>query len=390
MEEEGRAEQAPVDVSIDAIDHLSRVIGPRAPTSEAERRAAEWFKGELEAIGLKATVERFPAYRSFGRLYIPIFILALLASVRRLGRVLRVLASLAAAFIGYREGEFKSVGRMEHLFRGSSQNVYGVIEPEGDPERTLCLVCHLDSSRSGLMFHPAVTPYLGSIVAGVSALVGANALLTASGRLRRLAGMVRLMLAGVLGLVVERELRGEDVPGANDNASGAGACLALAGALAEGPLERTRVVVLATGAEEAGVLGMRHFLDTHDTEGWVFLNFDGVGAKASLRYLRVEGGPLSPRRADPEMVALVDRLGREIPELGISDCDHGSGLPYDSTAVIARGGRALTLTAQDRSIPDYHWPSDLPERIDRLTVEKVLRLAQEMLAEIDRGAVDRA
>ena len=88
--------------------------------------------------------------------------------------------------------------------------------------------------------------------------------------------------------MLERELRGVDVPGANDNASGC-AVVALAGRRGSPPtpLASTRVVVLITGCEEAGTLGAQAFLDAHDTAGWLFLNFDNVGGPAArVRFLR--------------------------------------------------------------------------------------------------------
>lgn len=378
--------EAEVEFALGAIRYLAEEIGPRAPGSDAEENAAFWVEAGLRARGLTPRVEEFPSYRSFGHLYAAIFLLSLLATGRsRLGKF----AGLVAVALGFREGRFSSTRALRSLFPRRSRNVWTTIEPSGRLDRTVCLVSHLDSSRSGLMFHPAMRPYLGGTIAAVTAIVGLNAVRAVLGRFACIGRVFRAAIAVALGLVVERELRGEDVPGANDNASGVGVCLALAERLASEPLEHTRVVFLATGAEEAGVLGMRHFLDSRDTREWLFLNFDGVGAAAPLRYLRVEGGPLSPQKADPELVALVEKIGEEVPDLGISACDHGSGLPYDATAVLARGGRALTITAQGETIPNYHWPSDRFENIDPVTLDRTLRLAQEMLAGIDRGEADR-
>ena len=51
------------------------------------------------------------------------------------------------------------------------------------------------------------------------------------------------------------------------------------------------------------------------------------------------------------------RCARERPELGLEPLDAPIGLTYDSTAVLARGGRAMTLVAGDGGrIPNYHQP----------------------------------
>lgn len=394
--ERAQAEGVGVQEALEAIAHLAGEIGPRPPTGEGERQAAEWFAARLEEIGLEPRIEEFPGYRSFGRLYLPIFGLALLSRwARRLPT--RLFAGLAAAAIGWWEGEYRSWGRFAGLFPGRSRNVEATIESSGDVERTICLVCHLDSSRSGLMFHPSIAAWLGRLVGAVSAALVGNVLGPLVARLpgplslvgRALDCVSGLLLRLGFGLILERELRGRDVPGANDNASGVGACLALARVLGERPLAGSRVVVLATGGEEAGLLGMRHLLDTRDTEDWIFINLDGVGAAAPLRYLRVEGGPLNPRRADPALVELAEAVAAARPELGISGCDHGSGMPYDATAVLARGGRALTITTQGRTIPNYHWPTDLPATIDRAALGRAIEFAQEMVTRIDRGEADR-
>src|SRR5205085_7230497 len=109
---------------------------------------------------------------------------------------------------------------------------------------------------------------------------------------------------------------------------------------------------------EAGLLGARAFLDGHDTEHWLFLNFDGVGAPATLRYLPREGiGRTWP--ADTALIGLAERVRAERPELGLEPLDAPTGLTYDATAVLARGGRALSLVAADGGrIPNYHRPTD--------------------------------
>ena len=187
---------------------------------------------------------------------------------------------------------------------------------------------------------------------------------------------------------MEREIRGVDVPGANDNASGAAATAVLAAECAATPLSSTRLVLLITGSEEANVIGSRAFLDAHDTSGWLFLNFDGVGAPAALHHLHREGGALRSWPSDPGLRAVAERVSESCPELSLSGTDKSSGLPYDSTPILARGGRAITLTVQNGSIPNYHWPTDTAERIDREVLARALEAGREMIAAIDRGEAD--
>ncbi len=244
----------------------------------------------------------------------------------------------------------------------------------------------MDSSRSGLMFHPRVTPYLGLALEAVGVAVAVNALapvlrLHAAGR--ALLWVSRLLLVVALALVIERELNGTDVPGANDNASGVGACLALVEHFSCDPLSGLRIVVLVTGSEEAGVFGMREFLERHDTNGWIFLNFDGVGADASLRVLSSEGGPFSGISADAGLLECAEGVGRRHPDFAALPLAGGSGLPYDSTPVLVSGGRAISIVNQDGAIPNYHWPSDSFSEISKSAFSKAVGFATLLVESLD-------
>lgn len=204
---------------------------------------------------------------------------------------------------------------------------------------------------------------------------------------RRGLGAARALLGGTLTLLLERELRGEDVPGANDNASGCGVVVALAGRIASDPLEATRVVVLITGCEESGTLGARAFLDAHDTEGWLFLNFDNVGGGGTLRYLLREG-VIGHWDADRGLAAAAAGLAARRPDLRMDGERSPAGLTYDATPVLARGGRALTLSIQDGSIPNLHRMTDTVANVDPDGVGRALAAGEELVAAIDRGDAD--
>jgi hypothetical protein len=251
-------------------------------------------------------------------------------------------------------------------------------------------MAHLDTSRSGLLFHPRLIRWLAPWINAQAAatLVGATEPLLARSRGGRgLLAAARSLLGAGLVLLIERELRGEDVPGANDNASGVAVCLQLASELAERPPESTRTVVLLTGCEESGSLGAQHFLRGRDTRDWLFLNFDNVGA-GSLHYLAREG--LARKwEADPGLAGLAGEIAAADPALGLAPAEGQIGLIYDATPVLARGGRALTFVAAvDGIIPNYHRPSDTSENVDPAAVGRALAVGRQMVAAIDSGEAD--
>jgi hypothetical protein len=377
--------------ALQLIEALAGMIGSRRPSTYDELSAALHMRRELSSAGIEARLESFPAYSTFAVPFGLVFGLALAAGILPARSRLRPLLAAAAAFGAVQEGAFAGLGPSILFQRRRSQNLIAEVGPRQEPRRTLCLLSHLDSSRSGLMFHPAVTPHLAPLVGLAGAAVvmqGAEPVLRRARAGRALTAVARTVVAGAAAMLAERELRGVDVPGANDNASGAAACAVLAAERAAEPLESTRLVVLMTGAEEAGVLGARAFLEAHDTRDWLFLNFDGVGAAASLHFLTREGGSLRSWPADERLLAVAARIAAARSDLRLSGTSRSSGLPYDSTPVLARGGRAITLTVQNGSIPDYHWPTDTPDRIDADVLSRALEAGREMIAAIDRGEAD--
>jgi hypothetical protein len=375
---------------LELVEALASEIGPRRPTSPAEAAAARALRERLAAGGVTAELQEFAAYASFATPYGTIAALSLLS---RRGGALGAVAGGAGALALALEGGLVHTPLSRLLARGRSTNVVATVPAAGRPARTVCLVAHLDSSRSGLLFDPRLAPYLQRWLAVQSVATMALGLRPWLGRSRP--GRVLRSACGAvaalgLGLLLERELRGVDVPGANDNASGAAVATQLALEVAAEPLASTRLVLLVCGAEEAGLLGARAFLEAHDTDEWLFFNFDGVGAGVPLRLLPAEG-LLRKWPADPALLAVAERLAAERPELGVTTARTPIGLTYDSTAVLAAGGRALTLVAADERgcIPHYHQESDVVANLDQGTLGRALEFGRALLGRLEAGAADR-
>lgn len=383
----------PIDRAMALIELLAVEVGPRRPTSRGERLAAELMRDELGREGLEVAIEPFSGYSSFAWPFGLIEAVAVGPSLlpARMRRTRSALALLGGAMLAA-EGSLLVTPVSDLLSRRPSANLVATIEPDGEPVRTLVLMGHLDSSRSGLIFDPRFVHLLDGWIRAQSVATLAQAagepLLGWSRRGRRLLAATRLVLAAGIGLLAERELRGEDVPGANDNASGSAVAAVLAAEVARERLANTRLVLLLTGCEEAGTLGAQAFLDRHRTDGWLFLNFDNVGGGGSVRFLRREG-VLSRWSADPGLVAAAQAVAEARPELRIAAEDSPAGLTYDSSPVLAAGGRALTLSVQDGSLPNLHWPTDTYENVDEDGVWRTIEAGREIVRAVDAGVADR-
>jgi peptidase M28-like protein len=376
--------------ALELIQRLASGIGPRRPCSEAEAAAANVVVGWLAERGVPARIEHFTGYSSFAHPF-GLMLGASLAGalLQRHGKRLGdLLAAGALAGIAL-EGDLRTTPVSDLLSRQPSTNVVASIPSSGEERLHVCVCGHLDTSRSGLMFDPRLVPHLRELFLTPLA---AAALAALGPLLRRLPGSRMLNLATCaalafgLAMLAERELRGEDVPGANDNASGCGVAAQLAAECAARPLGHTRVDLLLTGCEEVGMLGAQAYVRKRrdrirDT---VFINFDSVGGDVPVRYILKEGMPFG-RPASARLVAIAEKIAAERPELGLTPAENTGALTTDATVALAHGREAITFLARERTIPNYHWPTDTYENLAPQTVARTVEAGRAVLGELDRG-----
>ena len=384
---------AALEQAMEVIHILASEIGPRPCCSEAEREAAQRLAAWLERHGADARVEEFDGYTTFALPYGILFAAWLAGGAlqrssgrrRRRGGDLIAAAALATAAL---EGDLRRTPLSDALSRWRSANLVAHVPARGPARRRVCLVGHLDSTRSGLIFHPKVVRRLPLFVQ----VPAVSALAVAAGPLlRRLPGARHvgpLALGGLgfsLAMLLERHLRGVDVPGASDNASGAAVALQLAAECAAAPLAHTEVDVLVTGCEESGILGAQAYARRHTLRAaeTTFINFDTVGGDVPLTYIMREGTGAVTRPASPRLVRLLEEIGSRRPDLGLERADTTPGLPTDATPMRARGWEAVTLLAQGETVPHYHWPTDTYENVAPAAINRALETGRELLRALD-------
>jgi hypothetical protein len=171
-------------------------------------------------------------------------------------------------------------------------------------------------------------------------------------------------------------------PGADDNASGVAALLAVArAAAAAGPARRT-LVFAAFGAEELGILGSAHLVRNMPPgcaadSVQLMVNLDMVG--------RAQGGKVFVDGAATAegLKARVEALAVRPPPLGLTLAFGGDGYgPSDHTSFHARGAPVIFLFTGAHA--DYHRPTDTPEKLDYAALARIAGLA----GRIARDAAD--
>ncbi len=370
------------------VEHLASFDRPSA--SDGERRAAEWIRGELGALGVPARVEEEPAV---GSMAIP---LALLSAAGVLaaagGRRLAPLGLLAAA------GIVDDVSGGPQVFRRllKHRTTYNVVGEAGDPDaqETLVFVAHHDAAQGGLIYRPELTRLVADTFPGWYAkqttspqmlrLVAAGPALAAIPALRKLGLVVSAGSLLAFGDIATRTV----VPGANDNLTAVAVLLELARLLRERPVEGVRVLLVSTGSEESFMEGMRGWVRRHgpalDRERTRVIVLETLGSP-ELILLEGEG-----------MIWMTD-YDREVRDfIAASAQDAGAplrrglklGFATDALSALRAGLRTATLASCDEyKMPaNYHSQRDIPRNVDFETVAAGTRVAE---AAIRRAASAR-
>lgn len=386
-----------------ALEHvrvLSKGIGPRGATDEAERRAAEYAHDELQRLGCSEV--RLESFRGAVSTWMPwsiAFSLAIWGMLAGLlfglpGGIIAAALYLLAAWIVY--GELYPGGRSVRrwLWQADSQNVLAVIPPGAEVERRLVLMGYLDSARAPAFWHTRqrrrlagcmVLPLLFSLPLNAALFIAG--VITANATFYFLAFALSFPHIAAL-LVSLRAERSSFSPGANNNAAGMGTVLALAERLQGTPLARTEVWLLATGCRETGGEGVQAFLKTHGEtlKEAIFVALEGVGVGERVVYLTGEG-LLQSTHYSSEALALAARAAERCrqEEFQIS-AEHHRGGPTEMGLIARRGFKGLTANVwpDDRAgVAGRRRIDDTFDTIERQALARAHTFAWALLQEVD-------
>ena len=378
------------------VETLASIHRPTA--SHGERVAAEWVADRLRELG--AGDARVEAEDVHGTFWWPLGLAAgagVVAGLMAL-RGRRAAAATLAAAAGLAAADDLPPGRRmlrSALPRKEATTVVAEVGPS-DADRTVVLVAHHDAAHAGLLYHPAIpelvfgrfpwliervdtSPPLMAPVVAIPLLVGGGAV-TGNRTLLKAGTALAAVSAAAL---ADMGMRGT-VPGANDNATGVAALLAIARALEERPAENVRVMLVST-SEEALCEGMQAFAKRHfdglPRERTFFLCLDTLGSP-HLLVLRGEG-MLRMREYPARSLALLDGLADELgislfPNLRLRNAT-------DGIMPLAAGYECASLCSCTRlkQPANYHWPTDTPENVDYGTLADAVRLAEAVVRRLD-------
>jgi hypothetical protein len=392
------------------IQALAAIERPSA--SPGEHTAARWVQGRLWAIGLTPQIERFQFNPDYWTVWGAHGFLALAAAGlafggRRAARVASLMSLLTAVSFW---GELTT--RLSLLRRlAPARASYNVLARCSDNKELPVLIvsAHHDAPHSGLVFHPRVprslpsglrwltepptalkAPFSGMLMIALGAV--AHAFDIRRPFVRRVTALGGLINAVFLALMWNTA-RTPVSPGANDNASGVAALLALAQRFFSDPPANLNIWFLSTGSEEGMLGGMQAFVKQHGHElegrqAWV-LNLEVLG---SGRPVFLEGeGCLGWRPYEGELLALARELSQAPPFASVEPLERP---PFMTDAFITTraGIPSLTIASLDHDtrVSHYHWRTDLPEHIDLASVEAAYAFCEELVRRLAHGLPEQS
>src|SRR3954447_18035972 len=357
----------------------------RESCSDGERAAAGIVAGALRNAGAQNV--RLEEERAHGTYWWPVGLptaLAALAGLRG-GRGLRPVVGVLAAASVADDMRFGARPMRQLLSWKRTTNVVGEGGPPDAP-RTPVFFSHHDAAHTGLVFSPAPAKFVSerfpeqiektdtSPPLMWGAVIGP--LLVAAG-LRRLGAFLSAGYALAMADVGPRSV----VPGADDNATGCTVLVEVARAAAADPPPDTRVIFLSTGSEESfseGMAGLRgRPFDALPRETTTFVSIDTVGAP---HLLALEGEGFFGITDYP--TDLLDRISAIAGELGLElRRNLRTRTGTDGYVPLKAGYPTVSLASCDqfKQIPDYHLPTDTPDRVQWGTVENARRLCEALL-----------
>ncbi|MBE0410405.1 MAG: M28 family peptidase [Anaerolineales bacterium] len=387
-------------VGLQHIKYLAETIGGRGSCTEGEREAGTYVADQLHNMGVSQVHnQRFLGVASTYRPYVLAFSSALLGTILvwsfdtqvalLLGSILNALGALGM----WAETDISPSWMRRFIPKRESLNVIGILPAIKKPNRKAVLCAHLDTHRTPVFYSsPTWHKLFGALVAAgllsmfiTAVFYGLGAVL-AWDWVRWIGLGLASMVIFSLSLCIQADLTPHS-PGANDNASGVAAVLAIADRLVQTPLENTEVWTVFTGCEEVGAYGMQSFLDTYAAnfdDEVVFLILDEVGFGVP-KFLSKDG-IIRRYQTHPLAMELASRAARSLPEIDVLE---KTGIAYtDALVATKRGFIALSIgthvDSHEEEVSHWHQMSDTVETIQPATLEKIHTFTWALMKEIDQ------
>ena len=369
----------------------------RGSAGPGEQEAARWAAARLKECGAQAVeIEGYRGRSTNSWSFAGHSIVALFAQA--MGGVAGAALAVAALVSLERDASGRSPWRRRKVGGSEGASATARVPAAGERRGTVVIVAHLDTAKTGLAWHPRVTqfgagrnlarrqmdPVMGLQAAAIAGSAIA-ALLPRRSLVRRVFGLPSAAL-NLLAIALNLDIaRSAAVPGANDNATGVAAALAIARALAADPPRNVDVELALVGGEESGMGGFHAWLEARedrlDPATTLVLGVDTLGSGTPI--VAAAEGAVATHRYSGDALDLVDEgaliAGETVPQRW------RIGGWTDPLLALTRGIPAASiLSVGPGYYTHYHHPSDLPEFVDWDSVAACARIAAGTVEAWDR------
>ncbi len=374
-------------------------IGPRPSASTREGQAADYVAKTLRQSGI-TNIQRqlFKSQNSIGWLTIPAFLMGILAvlAASLFGLWGKIIGSVLFFGSGYIFRQFLFVIPpffQKLIARWTSQNVIAEIPSAGQAKQTIYLVGHLDSQKQRFQFPPTLfgimkaqtsLPIILGMLGGVLLLL--DVVLGYGGMTGWLWLWGIAYLWGLAGAIFDETQ--PHVEGANDNATAISLLLGIAKTLSRHPLQQTNVVLLFSGCEEVGCVGMENYLQQYsppiENTFWIDIEMVGTG---ELCYITKHGvSYFSSYYPHPEMKQLANLVAQKHSQLGVKG--KNMVIIEEIANLWRRGYNAICIAGYNEEgvLPNWHRLSDSLENIEPTTLSRAANYTWELMQEIDHSS----
>ena len=398
--------------AIKSIKNVCKNFGPRPVGSEAEQKAQEYMKADLEKWCDTAERQEYQcsdkAFMAWVPLGATLLMLNILCFTLGWSVVGLVLAALALFFVVAEFIFYKPV--LDVFFpKKTSGNVYGVIKAKGETKKRIILSGHTDSAFEWTYTYKGGRPLLATIIvtAVISILLGIGANIYGiiydgafgsvvwgqGGNLAlRIIAVVMYVTVPVLVMALKFCDYKNPVVGANDDLTGCFISCAAAKFLHDNDIrfENTEVAVLCAGGEEAGLRGAKAFVkDNYDMlhqDGveTVFVGFDTI---RELDFLDIyEKDMTGMVKNDRRVAELIQKAAKEVGfDVPIGTIALGS---TDAAAMSQAKIPASSIVAMDPTPARYyHTRLDDADNLSAQAIDAGVKIALETVFLYDEQGI---
>ncbi len=396
---------------LDFTRHIVSLFPLRLTGKDHARQAARAISDDLKTFCNRVEMETFThrpdGFLRYIKVVVPLYITATailyfnnsLVPVSFL-LILLILVMFASQFVFY-FGWFDFLAPQE-----TGENVYGVIEPNGEVKQQIIIAGHYDSPYVFTWiekFRSAL--YAPVLLTGIATVLGAF-VLTGIWLFSILAGSSNpafarwFPVAGLVSILPILPLSvfttGKISPGAGDNmvacaiAAETGKIIAEANKKGSG-LTQTRLIVMAFDAEEAGLKGAAAYCRDHRDEllatKTIVYNMDGIYDRGSLKFFTRDLNGVVPlsREYTEKALEAARSEGYEFTAIplpfggGATDAAEFSRIGVEAVSLVGLNTDTFRLDLA------YHTTRDLPDVIEPEAVEACLKSALGFIIDCDKN-----